>query len=211
MNKQFFSKNIIFILFAFSIIVMVVLSIEAGSFTAFLVHTMEYNTEQRLIAASKIAAHIVSADELNQYRHAGDMSVDSYQALRKRLNTFSTEYGVLYVYDLRRSDGDHLQYIVDSDFNEQTRVGLDTPPDELSSKPWIVLSLEEGKTVCSGLGNYTPGWEGLLSAYSPVFDRERNIVAIAGVDIRDESIVRARRMVTMLTRARIFLSFSFLT
>ena len=43
-----------------------------------------------------------------------------------------------------------------------------------------------------------------MTAYSPIFDQNGNVAAISGVDIRDESIVRARRMVDILTGVRIF-------
>jgi signal transduction histidine kinase/CheY-like chemotaxis protein len=95
-----------------------------------------------------------------------------------------------------------LQYVVDNDFNEETRVGLDTVPFDPRPTPWILSTLE-GKAVCSGLGNYTPGWEGLLSGYAPVFDNDGNITAIAGVDIEDEPIVQARRLVSILTVVQI--------
>jgi signal transduction histidine kinase len=192
-----------FILFVFSFIAILVLSIQTTSFTTFLVHTMEYNTEQRLIAASKAAAKLVSLEELDQYRGIADMSLPAYQALRYTLRDFALEYDVLYAYYIRRSGADKLQYIIDNDFDEQTRVGLDTPPYDLYSASWIEATLE-GETVCSGLGNYTPGWDGFLTAYSPIFDQNGNVAAISGVDIRDESIVRARRMVDILTGVRIF-------
>jgi signal transduction histidine kinase/CheY-like chemotaxis protein len=203
MGKQFFSKNVMLMLFVFSFIVVLVLSVSTTSFTTFLARTMEYNTEQRLIAVSKAAARLVSARELDQYRSVEDMSLPAYRALRYRLLDFSREYDVFYVYYVRLSGEDKLQYIIDNDFDESTRVGMDTLPYPLNPEPWIGLSLE-GETVCSGLGNYTPGWEGLLSAYSPVFDQDGNVAAIAGVDIRDEPIVRAKRMVDILTGVRVF-------
>jgi signal transduction histidine kinase len=75
---------------------------------------------------------------------------------------------------------------------------LDTPPYDIQPVPWIKLALE-GKASHSGLGNYTPGWEGLLTTYTPLFDQDGNVKAIAGVDILDESIVFARRMFIILT------------
>ena len=92
---------------------------------------------------------------------------------------------------------------MDNDFNEETRVGLDTPPFDPRPTPWILSVLEERRAVCSGLGNYTPGWDGLLSGYAPVFDRDGNVAAIAGVDIEDEPIVQARRLVSILTVVQI--------
>jgi len=91
---------------------------------------------------------------------------------------------------------------VDNDFDEKTRVGLDTPPYNARPLPWM-LSVLEGQSVCSGLGNYTPDWEGLLSGYAPIFDQKGNVKALAGVDIKDEDIVFARRMISILTVVQI--------
>jgi len=163
---------------------------------------MEYNIEHRLIAESKWLAGMVSAEELDNYREVRDMELPEYQALRQRLLDFSLEADILYAYYIRPANYG-LQYIVDNDFNEETRVGLDTSPFDPRPTPWILSMLEERRAVCSGLGNYTPGWDGLLSGYAPVFDRDGNVTAIAGVDIEDEPIVQARRLVSILTVVQI--------
>ena len=157
---------------------------------------MEYNIERRLIAESKRLANMVSAEELDKYRSVHDMELPEYQAMKQRLLDFSLEADVLYAYFIRPAK-DAMQYIVDNDFNEETRVGLDTQPFDPRPLPWILSTLE-GRAICSGLGNYTPDWEGLLSGYAPVFDRDGNVIAIAGVDIKDEPIVQARRLVSIL-------------
>jgi len=144
---------------------------------------------------------MISAEELDKYRDIHDMELPEYHALRRRLLDFSIEADILYAYYIRPAK-DGLQYIVDNDFNEDTRVGLDTEPFDPRSVPWILSTLE-GQAVCSGLGNYTPGWEGLLSGYAPVFDHDGNITAVAGVDIEDEPIVKARRLVSILTVVQI--------
>jgi signal transduction histidine kinase/CheY-like chemotaxis protein len=196
-KKEFFSRNIIFILFIFAFVTVFGVTFAAGSFISFLLRTMEFNIEQRMLVASQRVADLSSAEELDQYRTVEDMQKPSYKALHHKLQEFAESTGVLYAYYIRHIDG-FMYYIVDNDFNEETRVGLDTPPNELWRTPWLRLALQ-GKTVVSGLGNYTPGWEGVYTAYSPVFDQAGNIVAIAGVDIQDNEIVFARRMVTILT------------
>ena len=100
---------------------------------------------------------------MEQYRYEEDMLLPSYQALRHRLLEFSEKTGVLYAYYIR-PHGNRLYYIIDNDFDEETRVGLDTPHFYADEIPWI-LPVLEGQSVCSGLGNYTPDWEGLLSAF----------------------------------------------
>jgi len=182
-------------------LVILAVSLYANSLISFSMRTMEYNIEHRLIAESKRLANMVSAEELDKYRTVQAMELSEYQALRRLLLDFSLDADVLYAYYIRPVK-DGLQYIVDNDFNEETRVGLDTPPFDPRPAPWILPTLE-GMAVCSGLGNYTPGWEGLLSGYAPVFDRDGNVRAIAGVDIEDKPIVQARRLVSILTVVQI--------
>ncbi|MDR2476581.1 MAG: response regulator [Treponema sp.] len=198
-HKQNKSKNTNLFLFITSFIIVFVVSAYASSLISFIFRTMEYNIEQRIIAVSKNAARIVSAEELDRYRNPEDMALTPYRRLRQKLQEFSAEYDIRYVYYLRRS-GEKLQYIVDNNFNEKTRLGLDTPPDTQLPR---ILEAFGGKTVCSGLGKYTPGREGILTSYSPVFDKEGNVPVIAGVDIHDGSIVLARRMVDILILVQI--------
>jgi signal transduction histidine kinase len=182
------------------------LGLSAGSilFRVFLTRTMEHNIEYRLLAVSKLASQLTTLDELEKYRNIEDMNLPSYKELRLKLREFSREYDVVYVYYIRRSGDQQLQYIVDNDFNEDTRVGLDTSPYDLQFEPWIKLALE-GKASYSGLGNYTPGWEGVLTTYTPLFDNDGNVGALAGVDIFDASIVFARRMIAVLNVLQIII------
>jgi signal transduction histidine kinase len=172
------------------------LSAASMVFRAFLTRIMEYNIEYRLLAVSKMASQLTTLEELETYRSVEDMELPSYKELRLKLRDFSSEYDVLYVYYIRRSGDRQMQYIVDNDFNEETRVGLDTPPYDLLPVPWLQRALE-GTASYSGLGNYTPGWEGVLTTYTPLFDRDGNVGAIAGVDILDEPAA-ARRMIAIL-------------
>jgi signal transduction histidine kinase/CheY-like chemotaxis protein/HPt (histidine-containing phosphotransfer) domain-containing protein len=177
-------------------------TIAANAFISFLFRAMEYNIEQRMKVASMRAVDLTSAEELDQYRTVEDMQKPSYQALHRKLLNFTDSIDILYAFYCRNLDG-HIQYIVDNDFNETTRVGLDTKTFDLKKTPWIRKALE-GQTVVSGLGNYTPDWDGIYSAYSPVYDKNGKIVAIAGVDILDHDIVFAQRMVKILTIIQVF-------
>jgi len=194
-------RNLIVIPFIFSFLIILAVSFYANTLISFSMHTMEYNLEHRLIAECKRLADMVSSEELDKYRTVQDMELPEYQALRKRMLDFSIEADLLYVYYMRYMDSG-LQYIVDNDFNEETRVGLDTTPFDPLTVPWI-MSAQKGQASCSGLGNYNIGWEGLLSAYMPVFDETGNVTAIAGVDVEDRSIVRAWKLVTFLTIVQI--------
>jgi signal transduction histidine kinase len=196
-RNRYVAKKFLTILFVSTMALLLGLSLVSVWFREFLGRTMEHNIRYRLLAVSKMASQLVALDELEKYRTVEDMNLPSYQETRRKLLEFSREYDVLYVYYIRRSGDQKLQYIVDNDFDEKTRVGLDTPPYDIHPLPWIKLALE-GKASHSGLGNYTPGWEGLLTTYTPLFDQDGKVAAITGVDILDESIVFARRMSTII-------------
>ncbi|MDR2594483.1 MAG: response regulator [Fibromonadaceae bacterium] len=162
---------------------------------------MEYNIEHRIISVAEYLASSANIDELDKYHKVEDMELQSYKNLRKKLLEFSKKTDVKYAYFIRPLQ-DSMQYIVDNDFNEKTRVGLDTPLFDPHSEPWI-LSVLEGQSVYSDLGNYAPSWEGLLSGYAPVFDKEGKVKAIAGVDIEDSDIIFAKQMIFILTAVQI--------
>ncbi len=196
------TKRPVLILFFISFLTLFIVSIVANYFINFSVSAMEHNIEHRMISVAEYLASTISIEELDKYQKKEDMELQSYKDLRVKLLEFSKKAEVLWVYFMRPVQ-DSMQYIVDNDFNEETRVGLDTPPFDPYKTPWMLLVLEKGQSNYAGLGHYTSGWEGLLNSFAPVFDSEGNVKAIAGVDIRDEDIVLARRMISILTTVQI--------
>jgi len=186
------------ILFFISFLTLFIVSIVANYFINFSVREMEHNIEHRMISVAEYLASTVSIEELDKYQKKEDMELQSYKDLRIKLLEFSRKAEVLWVYFMRPVQ-DSMQYIVDNDFNEETRVGLDTPLFDPHHTPWMVPVFEKGQSKYAGLGHYTPGWEGLLNGFAPVFDSEGNVKAIAGVDIKDNEIVLAKRMILILT------------
>jgi len=195
------SKIIIIILFGLSFAIVLAVSFYANTLITYSMQIKEYNIERRLISVSQQLARMVTVEELNQYLTVHDMEKPSYQTLRRRLLDFSLEADVLYAYYVRPING-MVYYIADNDFDEETRVGLDTEPFDPREMPWILEALK-GQTVCSGLGNYSPDWLGLLSAYTPMFDHNGEVKAIAGVDMGDVAILEARRLTSILTVVQI--------
>jgi len=196
-------RRLIPLLFILSFGIVLFVSLAANSFINYSINTMEYNIEQRLIAVAERLAELVTYEELDRYRYEEDMKLPEYQALRHKLLEFSENANVLYVYYVR-AHGNRLYYIIDNDFDEATRVGLDTPPFFLETVPWLRDTLD-GRSICSGLGNYDPNWEGLLSAHAPVFNSAGEVAAIASVDYDDTSIVWAKNMVNILTVLQIIM------
>jgi signal transduction histidine kinase/CheY-like chemotaxis protein/HPt (histidine-containing phosphotransfer) domain-containing protein len=196
------SKHLVLSLFFISFLTLFIVSVVANHFITISVQAMKYNIERRIVSVAEYLASSVSIEELDKYRKVEDMELQSYKDLHRKLLEFSKKADVLYAYFIRPMQDSMLLYIVDNDFDEETRVGLDTPPYDARPLPWIFPVLK-GQSAHSGLGNYTPGWEGLLTGYAPILDHEGNVKAIAAVDIKDKDIVFARRMISILTSVQI--------
>ncbi|MDR1137756.1 MAG: response regulator [Synergistaceae bacterium] len=162
----------------------------------------EHNIVERLKAVSISAASFVNGDELALYGGIQDMELPSYKALREKLRWFSEEMDVFYVYYMREIDG-KIQYIVDNDFDEKTRVGLDTLPVDPRVEDGFLTALA-GYVDCTDIGSYVEGWEGLMSSYAPVYNSAGEIVAAVGVDIRDDQVMSSRNKMIIVTSIQVF-------
>ncbi|MDR3331617.1 MAG: hypothetical protein LBT08_03215, partial [Synergistaceae bacterium] len=194
--KKIFRARAVLSMFVISSAAVILMSLYTGTLIGFLMREMSRNIEGRLRETSRRGASLITAEELGNFRDVRDMELPEYKDLRLRLRDFAADSDILYVYYLRAANG-MMQYIVDNDFDEATRVGLDTVSTDIALTPGVSDALE-GRVGSSTLGNYMYGWDGLLSAYSPIFDENGNVAAVCGVDINDELIVEARKRVRIL-------------
>ncbi len=190
-------KRLTLSLFVLSFIAVCATFFFANRFVDFSIRIMKENIERHSIAVAKHLADIVSVDELEKYREEADMKTESYKNLRKKLRDFAEESDVAYVYFIRPEEN-YLQYIIDNDFNDLTRVGLDTPPMGYEKLPLLKDVKTQGKALYTGLGNYEEDWDGLSTAYAPMYDKKGNLKVIVGVDIEDKHIVHGEQMVFRL-------------
>jgi len=142
------------------------------------------STQDHLAASAQALAKLISADELDRYHSVEDTQTPEYQDIKQQLIRFAEDYNVLYAYYWRDYGNNTLQYIVDNDTDPETQVG-----------PGSIYEIEEtarnalaGKVGFTDLGTYTPTWDGLITGYAPVYDRDGNFYCVAGVDISDEPI-----------------------
>jgi signal transduction histidine kinase/DNA-binding response OmpR family regulator len=147
------------------------------------------STKNHLTASAQALSHFISAEELDRYHTIEDTYNKEYEILRERLIQFQEEHNVLYAYYWRKYDDNHIQYIVDNDTDPDTQVG-----------PWSIYEIDEiasaalrGKTGVTDLGTYTPSWDGLITGYAPVFDKDGNFYCVAGVDMSDNIIFVQQR------------------
>jgi signal transduction histidine kinase/CheY-like chemotaxis protein len=205
-RKNLMKKNVdqnIFVLPLFFLSALLVLCIAV--YTGFSMHAtavfLRQNIESRLVAACQAASLIVSSDELARLTNAQDLQTPAYAALKERLIAFGRDFNVTFVYYMRETDAPGMvQFIIDNDTTEDS-VGLGTPP--LPQEP-AVISAFAGKAVSAGLGAYSVGYNGLLSAFAPVRDAGGRVIAVAGVDITDEQVIALRNRFYLLLCLLVF-------
>ncbi|MDR1872733.1 MAG: response regulator [Deltaproteobacteria bacterium] len=149
----------------------------------------------RLMQTAGRAAHLFSHEELESLKKPEDAAKELYAKKRGELIQFGNENSVKFVYFLRYLDGE-LQYIIDNDQDptSQVTLGQVTPPDD------YVHHAFNGKRVATRIGVYAGVWDGLMSAYAPVFGPSGEVVAVAGVDIADQALITASRNIRSINR-----------
>jgi hypothetical protein len=145
--------------------------------------------QNHLIAAALALSELVSAEELDRYHTSEDIETQSYQELKEQLIHFAEEYNVLYAYFWRDYGNDQGQFIIDNDLDPEYQVG----PEDLFEIEEIALDGLAGNIGVTDLGSYTPSWDGLVSGYAPVTDKDGNFYCVAGVDISDKFIFNHQR------------------
>jgi class 3 adenylate cyclase/uncharacterized membrane protein len=142
-------------------------------------------TGHHLTSAVTALSQLVRAEELDLFHTVEDMNKPEYEQIRQRLMDFGRKNNVFYAYYWRDCGDGRFQYIIDNDTDPKTQVGPGNFNNIAQDAERKALA---GNISVADLGSYSIGWEGLLSAYAPVYDREGKIYAVAGVDISDEFI-----------------------
>jgi len=159
-------------------------------------NTVTEVTNNHLTSAALALAQLVTAEELDLFHTVEDVQKPEYEEIRERLIKFAEEHKVLYAYYWRDYGDGNLQYIIDSDTDPETQVGLESYENIADEAERKALA---GKVSVTDLGAYTIGWEGLLTAYAPVYDQEGVLRCVAGVDISDEFILIQRQDARKMT------------
>jgi signal transduction histidine kinase/CheY-like chemotaxis protein/HPt (histidine-containing phosphotransfer) domain-containing protein len=187
------------ILFFVSSAMVLLVSINSNIVMNQTISLLEEATQSRLLAVATAASEYVSAEELDRFHTPEDALAPEYGALRERLIDFAEKYNVLYVYYWRDYGDGRIQYIIDNDLDLATQM---TTANffELDENAQKTL---DGEMRFTKLAEYTPTWDGLLSALAPVYDRDGNLCCIAGVDISNEPIIVQRDDTNLLNTIRI--------
>jgi adenylate cyclase len=186
--KQFLKNNAVLALFFLSSVLVLIVSSYMNIAMTKTVNMMEEALQNHLLAAATAAADHADADELERYYTLEDTRVPEYAELKNWLIEFAEQYHVLYAYYWRDNGDGQLQYIVDNDLDPETMVG----PDSFYPIEEFALAALTGTPTATNFDEYTPAWDGLLSAWAPVYNSRGEISCIAGVDISDEQILYQR-------------------
>ncbi|MDR1487509.1 MAG: response regulator [Deltaproteobacteria bacterium] len=188
MNNKLASISEILLLGVFSLLAIgvVITTIQAQNSMEIYTSLMQHDISSRLKLTSKHAARLMSLEDLENLKNPQDMETELWEIKRKLLMDFAEEYNIQFVYFLRKID-DRLYYIIDNDLDPETQVtiGMETEADG------YVAGAFAGDTVATDMGNYAGIWDGLMSAYTPIFNEAGEVVAVAGVDISDASMISA--------------------
>jgi signal transduction histidine kinase/CheY-like chemotaxis protein len=192
--KKSFHNHLIALLFFASTVSVIVIAFYTGFMMKATVDFLQDDIEARMTALSRLAAQTATAEELAELVTPDDMKKPLFGEIKRRLVKFAEESGITYAYYLRDAGGGKMQFIVDNDLTEGS-VNLATPPLPAEESPRKAL---EGTASTSGLGNYSEGYDHLLSAFAPVFGRDGRVTIVAGVDVVDERALLLRNRVTTL-------------
>jgi signal transduction histidine kinase len=172
----------------FSAVIVLVISLYTSVMMNMISNFLTQDLEERLLATSRLAAVEVTAEELNGLRQPEDIDTELFRDLRERLVTFAEESDILFVYYMRMNADGLIQFIIDNDLTEDT-VDLTTEPIPLERTPALAFA---GQATTTALRDYSVGYDGILSAFAPVFDESGKVIAVAGVDLVDDQILSVR-------------------
>ena len=196
MLKKYLYDNFIVILFCVAGLLVMGIAVYTSAFVFSLSAYFRNSVEDRLRFISLAASRLVTAGELAELNEPEDMEKPLFTDIRNRLIVFGGESRVKYVYFIRPVGEGRARYIVDNDLSDET-VNLASEPVLMEDA--LHPLLKWGIPVVTGLGDYSPGYSGLLTAYTPIFDQNGAIAAVAGVDITDEQILYMRSRIMVLS------------
>ena len=143
---------------------------------------LQESVSQRIIQSARSLSHLATEEELDQLRYPEDEVSLMHSEIRERLNNFAAENDVVFAYFIRK-DGDQFVYIIDNDEENPVSIGEPVEPDG------YMESAFSGTAICMSFGEYAENWEGLITAYAPMFDENGQVFAISAVDISDEMML----------------------
>lgn len=179
--------NLVLLLFFISTLTVFGLSTYTSDMMEEAANALTLNTEQHIMTLADAAARLATAEELDRFHTAEDTEQPLYAEIKQRLALFNAKWRLRFTYYMRQR-GDKLQYIVD---NATAPEEMDGPDSYTEIFDYTRATLE-GRISTSRVGNYEEGWDGFLSAYAPVYNKDGEVYCLAAVDVLDTDIVSMR-------------------
>ncbi|MCL2145532.1 MAG: ATP-binding protein, partial [Endomicrobia bacterium] len=202
---KFLKNNIILMLFLVLGIFIISLMIYTRSLMKQSTNLTLYTAQERLISLSKAAAHLISAEDLDKIHTVEDTEKPIYDEIKSKLNAFSREWDLEFTYYLRLMPDESLQYIADNVTDPERADEMDGPDSFI--KPGDLFydaprNAMKGSVATSGI--YIPDIDGLMAAYTPVYDENGNIYCVAGVDMKDEKFIALKNKLPLTNTIQLF-------
>ena len=192
MFKKQIRDNAVLLLFLLSSAMVLVLSVSTRGMMAQSAAMIEETSQHKLKAVAQSASLLVTGEELDAFLTAKDMENPAYSALKEKLAAFNDAAGLTFTYYVRKIDADNAVYVIDNvPLSSEDASGLGDEP--FSLEEGIVAALS-GEIYAVPLGSYTEGYEGLLTAWAPVYYSDGTLSNMAaGVDMQDMFIWQAQQ------------------
>ncbi|MCL2125649.1 MAG: hypothetical protein FWH33_06645, partial [Oscillospiraceae bacterium] len=186
--KKAIKNNFVLLLFFAAAIIVAVVAIVSSRMMTDSAHMIEESAKQQLVALSRAAALLVTADEMDEYIVPEDMAKQGYIDLKMKVIEFNTTSDSAYTYFLRLdTQTNMMQFIIDNIEDDYTGLAA----DQVDREPTPDIALT-GTATAVPLGSYSTGWDGYISAFAPVYYKDGRLSnVLAGVDMEDRYIKQA--------------------
>ena len=161
------------------------------------------NYELRLHVTAAMAQDLLSVDDLDRLRitpgspqeHEDWFLNSNFLSLRERLEKFGSDFELEFIYYYFRIDN-YVQPLIDNDPIVDLAY---TPASDLLVMDSDARDAWNLRKITVASGDMFIDADGLMTAYAPVFDRDGNVAALVGVDIKDEQISVLREQIGLLS------------
>lgn len=147
------------------------------------------NIRQNALNIANCASAGIEIDEIKDIYEKGPDS-EYWDSVYESLSVFLENGGVEYVYTAGMVDG-QFSFILDTDPEEPGAYGDAIEPDPDSDKALAGTASVNDKP-------YTDEWGAHLAAWSPVFDKNGEVIAAVGVDVSYDSVQQSLKSVGRL-------------
>lgn len=153
----------------------VITAISMKQLQAFLLDISRKNT----MSVAQTAAEFVDAESFVKLS-SGDENSESYNEIHDSLSTFLLDEDIEYIYSMRMVE-DRLEFVVDTDIEAGALIGEEYEIYD------VIYEAFDGKCTLDEEVT-TDEWGSFYSGYAPIYDNNKNVVGIVGVDCSVDSI-----------------------